>query len=128
MIFVFFFNLKTAYEMLISDWSSDVCSSGLPAVRVWSTGSDGQLSTGAGDRGTLAGPLRGLRLHDQDPPPGHQVQAADRRAEGAPGGGRRGRETGRASGREREGKYVSISVVDEALKKKNKEKTQKPTQ
>src|SRR3546814_2392309 len=25
----FFFKQKTAYEMLISDWSSDVCSSGL---------------------------------------------------------------------------------------------------
>src|SRR3546814_1019868 len=25
----FFFNQKTAYEMLISDWSSDVCSSDL---------------------------------------------------------------------------------------------------
>src|SRR3546814_513351 len=27
--FVFFFNQKTAYEMRISDWSSDVCSSDL---------------------------------------------------------------------------------------------------
>src|SRR3546814_16495359 len=26
----FFFKQKTAYEMLISDWSSDVCSSDLP--------------------------------------------------------------------------------------------------
>src|SRR3546814_2031066 len=31
-IFVFFFKQKTAYEMRISDWSSDVCSSDL-AVR-----------------------------------------------------------------------------------------------
>src|SRR3546814_4593896 len=30
-IFVFFFKQKTAYEMRISDWSSDVCSSDLPA-------------------------------------------------------------------------------------------------
>src|SRR3546814_3152208 len=28
---VFFFRQKTAYEMRISDWSSDVCSSVLPA-------------------------------------------------------------------------------------------------
>src|SRR3546814_8072606 len=28
--FVFFFKQKTAYEMRISDWSSDVCSSDLP--------------------------------------------------------------------------------------------------
>src|SRR3546814_1997364 len=30
----FFFKQKTAYEMRISDWSSDVCSSDLLAVRV----------------------------------------------------------------------------------------------
>src|SRR3546814_3539829 len=28
--YVFFFKQKTAYEMRISDWSSDVCSSDLP--------------------------------------------------------------------------------------------------
>src|SRR3546814_9901472 len=32
--FVFFFKQKTAYEMRISDWSSDVCSSDL---NVWSS-------------------------------------------------------------------------------------------
>src|SRR3546814_9510050 len=31
--FLFFFKQKTAYEMRISDWSSDVCSSDLPAPR-----------------------------------------------------------------------------------------------
>src|SRR3546814_14818439 len=30
----FFFKHKTAYEMRISDWSSDVCSSDLPEVSV----------------------------------------------------------------------------------------------
>src|SRR3546814_1800337 len=30
----FFFKQKTAYEMRISDWSSDVCSSDLPRHRV----------------------------------------------------------------------------------------------
>src|SRR3546814_15200761 len=29
-VLVFFFKQKTAYEMRISDWSSDVCSSDLP--------------------------------------------------------------------------------------------------
>src|SRR3546814_3318778 len=29
-VIVFFFKQKTAYEMRISDWSSDVCSSDLP--------------------------------------------------------------------------------------------------
>src|SRR3546814_19232779 len=33
-LFIFFFKQKTAYEMRISDWSSDVCSSDLdPAPR-----------------------------------------------------------------------------------------------
>src|SRR3546814_3033433 len=31
-LFVFFFKQKTAYEMRISDWSSDVCSSDLHDV------------------------------------------------------------------------------------------------
>src|SRR3546814_5141981 len=30
---IFFFKQKTAYEMRISDWSSDVCSSDLKPVR-----------------------------------------------------------------------------------------------
>src|SRR3546814_1888800 len=30
----FFFKQKTAYEMRISDWSSDVCSSDLPPIAV----------------------------------------------------------------------------------------------
>src|SRR3546814_2065356 len=32
-VFFFFFKQKTAYEMRISDWSSDVCSSDLPRLR-----------------------------------------------------------------------------------------------
>src|SRR3546814_4895089 len=41
MLFFFFFKQKTAYEMRISDWSSDVCSSDLLfgalnySMRVW---------------------------------------------------------------------------------------------
>src|SRR3546814_4189229 len=33
-LFFFFFKQKTAYEMRISDWSSDVCSSDLRADRI----------------------------------------------------------------------------------------------
>src|SRR3546814_16340509 len=33
-MFFFFFKQKTAYEMRISDWSSDVCSSDLLATRL----------------------------------------------------------------------------------------------
>src|SRR3546814_7190196 len=32
-VWFFFFKQKTAYEMRISDWSSDVCSSDLPVER-----------------------------------------------------------------------------------------------
>src|SRR3546814_3224976 len=32
---VFFFKQKTAYEMRISDWSSDVCSSDLKIAGIW---------------------------------------------------------------------------------------------
>src|SRR3546814_8796637 len=32
--YIFFFKQKTAYEMRISDWSSDVCSSDLPDYRM----------------------------------------------------------------------------------------------
>src|SRR3546814_2618952 len=33
-VFFFFFKQKTAYEMRISDWSSDVCSSDLDTVKI----------------------------------------------------------------------------------------------
>src|SRR3546814_3023463 len=33
-MYFFLFKQKTAYEMRISDWSSDVCSSDLPGVRL----------------------------------------------------------------------------------------------
>src|SRR3546814_6312518 len=38
MSFFFFFKQKTAYEMRISDWSSDVCSSDLVPWAVWPPG------------------------------------------------------------------------------------------
>src|SRR3546814_20802847 len=49
MFFFFFFKQKTAYEMRISDWSSDVCSSDLKPGSLldenpWSTLSENQHS------------------------------------------------------------------------------------
>src|SRR3546814_2896726 len=44
MYIVFFFKQKTAYEMRISDWSSDVCSSDLGA---WTRRTDGVRLLGA---------------------------------------------------------------------------------
>src|SRR3546814_1121604 len=50
LVFVFFFfKQKTAYEMRISDWSSDVCSSDL-SVRV-----EGDRPTAREDRGAVHG-------------------------------------------------------------------------
>src|SRR3546814_8144855 len=42
--FFFFFKQKTAYEMRISDWSSDVCSSDLPQSHVPMIGASGAIS------------------------------------------------------------------------------------
>src|SRR3546814_6469458 len=50
--FVFFFKQKTAYEMRISDWSSDVCSSDLQGTHRQAFGES--IQTGAGDRWRVA--------------------------------------------------------------------------
>src|SRR3546814_1555290 len=60
-VFVFFFKQKTAYEMRISDWSSDVCSSDL-----W----------GGGGRGDPRTRSRGRP--SQPPRPSADDDAADR--------------------------------------------------
>src|SRR3546814_3987044 len=57
-VFFFFFKQKTAYEMRISDWSSDVCSSDL--TRTPGRGSVAGGAAGDGGRGrartAVAGP------------------------------------------------------------------------
>src|SRR3546814_5790213 len=56
LILFFFFKQKTAYEMRISDWGSDVCSSDL--LRRKAADRLGQIDIGsavAGDRGTHGG-------------------------------------------------------------------------
>src|SRR3546814_1122027 len=42
--FLFFFKQKTAYEMRISDWSSDVCSSDLVKESLTFTGEDSPMA------------------------------------------------------------------------------------
>src|SRR3546814_5090909 len=44
MLCFFFFKQKTAYEMRISDWSSDVCSSDLRPLRVHGEASGSELT------------------------------------------------------------------------------------
>src|SRR3546814_3069540 len=60
MCFIFFFKQKTAYEMRISDWSSDVCSSDLlcaaPRIRIASA----MLLAGAGVFSVMRTPLDAL--------------------------------------------------------------------
>src|SRR3546814_1560411 len=77
-IFFFFFKQKTAYEMRISDWSSDVCSSDLPdpAGLVRSAGRHGCLLRAGPDPAGGAAPsaypgapefYRGGRHHPAGP-------------------------------------------------------------
>src|SRR3546814_20902293 len=47
MYYFFFFKQKTAYEMRISDWSSDVCSSDLDPLAQAPGGAVGRLRRGA---------------------------------------------------------------------------------
>src|SRR3546814_5750914 len=60
MLFFFFFKQKTAYEMRISDWSSDVCSSDLyHSAGLTSSGTEEQPAT---DRIAVAIPARIITL------------------------------------------------------------------
>src|SRR3546814_15749142 len=85
---LFFFKQKTAYELRISDWSSDVCSS------------------------DLLTPLRGGDLHMNRRDFIKTVAAGSAATLAAE------KQIGRASCRERVCQYVSISVVAGSLKKK----------
>src|SRR3546814_18842094 len=63
-MFVFFFKQKTAYEMRISDWSSDVCSSDLDIVRRALQSPLRQIAENAGwDGAVVAGKL--IDGHDE---------------------------------------------------------------
>src|SRR3546814_14334107 len=137
-IIIFFFKQKTAYEMRISDWSSDVCSSDL--------GDQADAADAAGRRNRdlcrHLGDQRAHRIQSQD-----IARTRDRtlrrlvsgrnrkwrkRADGSGGLSREIRpgacgvydEIGRASCRERVCTYVWISVVAGHLKKNTARDTQ----
>src|SRR3546814_4717956 len=57
-ILFFFFKQKTAYEMRISDWSSDVCSSGSDAVAQASKTYFGKPAAYMGEGGSI--PFMGM--------------------------------------------------------------------
>src|SRR3546814_2449253 len=52
-VFFFFFKQKTAYEMRISDWSSDVCSSDLEALDLKSKSGVHRLISALEERGFI---------------------------------------------------------------------------
>src|SRR3546814_4186846 len=81
MVFVFFFfKQKTAYEMRISDWSSDVCSSDLDAAPCGVE--EGAFDMDAEDAGH---PLGDRRVDGSDPALDHRQIVADQRRQ-QPGG------------------------------------------
>src|SRR3546814_6288360 len=60
LLLFFFFKQKTAYEMRISDWSSDVCSSDLhPADALYELSRHREARAASGHRARSAGVQRG---------------------------------------------------------------------
>src|SRR3546814_13308044 len=106
-VLVFFFcKQTTAYEMRISDWSSDVCSSDLTR-RDRTQGWMHMTLKGGGRTLTLESTISGFD------------DIAEQASEAA-----RGNEIGRAACRERVCQYVAISVVDVSCKTKTRTATQ----
>src|SRR3546814_13302415 len=121
----FFFKQKTAYEMRISDWSSDVCSSDLVTLEsvrlrvlmisrqkpqiaeemmtmIW----PGVAASSPG-RSTMKAPANPIRMADQRRQPTRSLR----------------NKNGSAPSRDRVGRYVCISVVCvQSVKKKRAHK------
>src|SRR3546814_15817980 len=117
----FFFKQKTAYEMRISDWSSDVCSSDLhePFGQLLGQLGDGELLQVAQNREDGPQDLSHPRRRQSRRV---QLHRSVLQRETAPLDDRlQQSEIGRAARRERVVKYVEIQVVGVSLKKKNKE-------
>src|SRR3546814_1175314 len=93
----FFFKQKTAYEMRISDWSSDVCSSDLFGVRAPIAGTL-PVREASAPSGADAAPSAGKRLVAGDDCDGGVPR-------GTPSAGA-AEEIGRAACRERVSQYV----------------------
>src|SRR3546814_5368999 len=70
MFFVFFFKQKTAYELRISDWSSDVCSSDLDdfSSQTYENGSSVAFDGSGGANSTID-------VNGGTAPPGTSAQA-----------------------------------------------------
>src|SRR3546814_3105135 len=94
----FFFKQKTAYEMRISDWSSDVCSSDLLVARRRAVDHDARAGIDGADIVGKAGARRAVE--DDVDAAGHLADLL------APFGIGEQQEIGRASCRERVCQYV----------------------
>src|SRR3546814_11493122 len=107
-----FFKQKTAYEMRISDWSSDVCSSDLSLHHTQYAFREGNIK-----RPGLPVAAHSIAL----PQGGHhaesRIKSGDRVADADSYTNRR-KEIGRASCRESVCTYVWISVVSGSFKNK----------
>src|SRR3546814_6145903 len=81
MLYFFFFKQKTAYEMRISDWSSDVCSSDLPLPAGGgrpADGARGQLAVALAGQAAEALPYRHWRREGIGQAGGARVAAGPR--------------------------------------------------
>src|SRR3546814_4841791 len=80
MVFIsfFFFKQKTSYEMRISDWSSDVCSSDLAGALVMPKRSSSSTSSeGSSGMGVLSAFGLGIRFGEDRCEAGLKAQRAD---------------------------------------------------
>src|SRR3546814_18715250 len=128
----FFFKQKTAYEMRISDWSSDVCSSDLGAAYAQALAASGieyDMLFGPAYKGIPLVTAVACAQAEQglDVPYAYNRKEAKDHGEGGTlvGAPPRGRvvsvadvQIGRAQGRERVCQSVQIAVVAVSLKKK----------
>src|SRR3546814_12507981 len=85
-VFFFFFKQKTAYEMRISDWSSDVCSSDLgqpfgKRIRPPQLQKGRKAVVNGSARGIDGGEIGFRRFGHLDQTPGEQPQPPDHEAE-----------------------------------------------
>src|SRR3546814_13145532 len=127
----FFFKQKTAYEMRISDWSSDVCSSDL-ARALAARKEVGQHRNRGGRQRRFADADADTARHHLPIGPGERAQSGHETPRGnAPGDQALARtvvEVGRTSCRGRGGQYVEILVVAVSIKKKKYKNTHKKKQ
>src|SRR3546814_17156113 len=102
---VFFFKQKTAYEMRISDWSSDVCSSDLKENTT--------LIDGAGEKKQIEGRIKSIRQQIEETTSDYDREQLQKRVAQLSGGV--ALEIGRASCRERVCQSVSTPAVAVSL-------------